>query len=310
MSTLGRWFGPPKSDEQKKRAMIRQYFEPDKGPAPWLFATAGVLCLFAMLACTYFELSFYATGAAAILAVILFAVAWVSFNERAQRAGDEDIDFWRDEDFDAVVAEVSQDAALNAADLIDADDPIVIAGLPRFNNLKVRHSHDDGNVPQRWRFKVKVGDDGLTRFTPPCLTVLHFTKDHLIAYQCDLDLISGERLSETIEEYFWQDIVTLQIEKQSLAAADDEFALMQQWSKSLPGDKAEKYQPLFSDAAEVLPTGKRTLLRLKTNTGGGLEIVVADERFVDNAGDDSLQARNARAIARLRKLLRDRKARR
>jgi hypothetical protein len=172
----------------------------------------------------------------------------------------------------------------------------------------VRRSHDE--APHAWRFKVKVGKDGITRFTPPCLTVLHFTKDHLIAYQCNLDLLSGKALNETIEEYFWQDIVSLQIEKQVMPPADDEFALMQQWSKSLPGAMAEKYEPLFSEEAAELPTGKRTILRLKTNTGSGLEIVVEDERFADNPDEDSLQIRNEKAIAKLRKLLRDRKARR
>ncbi len=275
-----------------------------------MFAAAGSVCLAAAIAISYFQLSFYAAIVAAVLAVILFAVAWVSYGERAQRADDDDIDFWRDEDFDALIADISKDAALNAADLIDPDHPIVIAGLPRFQHLKISRSHDDGNLPQSWRFKVKVGRDGITRFTPPCVSILHFTKDHLIAYQCDLDLLGGKALNETIEEYFWQDIVTLQIEKHSLPPAENEFALRQQWSKSLPGDKAEKYEPLFSAESEVLPTGKRTILRLKTNTGGGLEIVVEDDRFADNPAEDSLQIRNEKAIARLRKLLRDRKARR
>jgi len=304
------WFGRAKSDEQIKRAMIRQYFEPDKGPPPWIFAAAGVLCLAAMLAFAYFELSFYATGAAAILAVVLFAVAWVSFNERAQRADDVDIDIWRDEDFETLVADVSTDAALNAADLIDPDHPIIIAGLPRFKNLKVSRSHDDGNLPQSWRFKVKVGEDGITRFTPPCLTILHFTKDHLIAYQCDLDLLSGVPLNETIEEFFWQDIVSLQIEEQTLAPEHDDEPLYDQLAEAMPDDKTGRFAAFRSEQAAVLPTGKRTTLRLKTNAGGGLEIVIADERYVDNPDDDSLQARNNKAVARLRKLLRDRKARR
>ena len=304
------WFGPAKTDEQIKRAMIRQYFEPDKGPPPWIFAAAGALCLVAMLAFAYFELSFYATAAAAILAVVLFAVAWVSFNERAQRADDVDIDIWRDEDFETLVADVSTDAALNAADLIDPDHPIVIAGLPRFKNLKVSRSHDDGNLPQSWRFKVKVGEDGITRFTPPCLTILHFTKDHLIAYQCDLDLLSGVPLNETIEEFFWQDIVSLQIEKQTLSPDHEDEPLYDQLAEAMPDEKVGRFGAFRSEEAAVLPTGKRTTLRLKTNAGGGLEIVIADERYVDNAGDESLQARNEKAVARLRKLLRDRKARR
>jgi uncharacterized membrane protein len=302
------WLGPQKSEEQIKRAMIRQYFEPERGLPPWVYAALGGLSVAAMIAFVVFAVSFYATVIAAIMAVILFAIAWVMFNDRTGRADDVDIDVWRDEDFDRLVADISKDAALNAADLIDPSHPIVIAGLPRFDHLQVRRNHDE--APHAWRFKVKVGEDGITRFTPPCLTVLHFTKDHLIAYQCDLDLLSGKALNQTIEEYFWQDIVSLQIEKRVMPPAEDEFALMQQWSKSLPGALAEKYEPLFSDESEVLPTGKRTILRLKTNTGSGLEIVVEDERFADNPDEDSLQIRNEKAIARLRKLLRDRKARR
>jgi hypothetical protein len=275
-----------------------------------VFVALGVGALAVLVLLSYFGLPAWSDVAAAITAVVLFAIAWVSFNERAQRATDDDIDIWRDDDFDAVVEEVSADAALNADDLIDPDYPIVIAGLPRFKNLKVHHSHDDGNVPQSWRFKVKVGADGITRYTPPCLTVLHFTKDHLIAYQCDLDLLSGTRLNEITEEYFWQDIVSLQIEKQTLAPEYEDEPLYDQLAESMPDEKAGRFAAFRSQQAAVLPTGKRTTLRLKTNAGGGLEIVIADERYVDNAGDESLQARNEKAVARLRKLLRDRKARR
>jgi len=304
------WHAPQTIDDDTKRAKIRQYFAPDRGPKPSLFVALGVGALFVLLLLSYFAMPGWSDVAAAIAAVVLFAIAWVSFNERAQRATDDDIDIWRDEDFDAVVAEVSADAAFNADDLIDPDYPIVIAGLPRFKNLKVHHSHDDGTVPQSWRVKVKVGADGITRYTPPCLTVLHFTKDHLIAYQCDLDLLNGKRLNEITEEYFWQDIVSLQIEKQTLAPEHEDAPLYDQLAEAMPDDKSGRFAAFRSEEAAVLPTGKRTTLRLKTNAGGGLEIVIADERYVDNPDDDSLQARNAKAVARLRKLLRDRKVKR
>jgi hypothetical protein len=302
------WFGPIAGDEQKKRAMIRQYFEPDKSPKPWMFAAGGFVALVAMVALTLYLVSFYATIAAAILSVVLFAVAWVSFNERAQRADDIDIDNWRDDDFDLAVERIRQDAVLATSDLMNPKNPIVFVGLPRFKNLEVHFSHDDGGLRKRWRFKVKVGEDGITRFTPPCLTVLHFTKDHLLAYQCDLDLLTGTVLNETLDEYFWQDIVSLQIERQTLPTEADDAALYDQWSEHMPDDAAERYEPLRADGPAALATGKRTILRLKTTSGGGLEIVLADERFA--AAKDSLQARNNAAIDRLRKLLRDRKARR
>jgi hypothetical protein len=122
--------------------------------------------------------------------------------------------------------------------------------------------------------------------------------------------LSGTRLNEITEEYFWQDIVSLQIEKQTLAPEYEDEPLYDQLAESMPDEKAGRFAAFRSQQAAVLPTGKRTTLRLKTNAGGGLEIVIADERYVDNAGDESLQARNEKAVARLRKLLRDRKARR
>jgi len=303
-----RWFGSGKSDEDIKRAMIRRYFAPDKGPPPDLFTAAGIASLVLMGVLLLLPVPGWTALVAAILAVVLLAVAWVLFSERAERATDEDIDFWRDEDFDRVVAAALEDADLARDEGIDPGDPIVIAGLPRFDRLKVRRS-GDGDAPPAWRFKVKVGADGITRYTPPSLTVLTFTKDHLIAYQCDLDLISGRALNESIEEFFWQDIATLQIDKQTLAAGSDELALFAQWARDMPRAKAARFAALFAENGRELPTGKRTVLRLKTNTGGGLEIVVADERFADNP-NDPVQARNDEAIARLRQLLRDRKARR
>lgn len=303
-------FDRKQNREAYKRAKIRQYFTPVRGPDPLKVGAGGLLCLAAALGFSLFGLPSWSDLVAVLAAIVLFAVAWVAFNERAGRASDEEIDAWRDEDFDRVVEEVSEDAALNGADLIDPDNPIVFYGLPRFKNLKVSHNRDDGSLSQRWTFKVAVGEDGVTRFTPPCLTVLHFSKDHLFAYQCDLDLFSGERLNETIDEYFWQDIATLQIEKQTLPADSGEAPLYDQWSEDMPEEMAERYAALHSEEPAVLPTGKRTILRLKTNAGGGLEITVADERFVDNPDADSLQARNAAAITRLRKLLRERKARR
>lgn len=303
------WLGPVKSEEQQKREMIRQYFEPDKGPQPWMLGSAGLLCMGAAILLSYFALSFYATVTAAILSVVLFAIGWVIFNERERRADDALIDAWRDQDFRAVVNRISEDAALAASDLMDPRHPIVFVGLPRFENLLVRHNHDDGSVRRRWRFKVKVGRDGVTRFTPPCLTVLHFTKDHLLAYQCDLNLITGKVLNETLDEYFWQDIASLQIERQTLPTEADDRSLYQQWSQDMPDDKSERYEPVLAKEPAVLATGKCTILRLKTTSGGGLQIVLADERLADNP-HDPLQAKNEEAVARLRKLLRDRKARR
>ena len=60
----------------------------------------------------------------------------------------------------------------------------------------------------------------------------------------------------------------------------------------------------------MLATGKCTILRLKTTSGGGLKIVLADERFIEHPKPESLQLRNGQSLTRLRKLLRDRKARR
>jgi hypothetical protein len=304
------WFGPKQNEEQIKRAMIRRYFAPEKGLPPWTFAAGGGASLVIMIALATFAISFYGTVAAAVLTVVLFAIAWVSFDERSQRADDDDIDLWREEDFAAQIERIEHDVKTTTPGLIEPRNPIVFAGLPRFQHLAIRRSHDDGTLRQRWRFKVKVGRDKVTRFTPPCLTVLHLTKDHLIAYQCDLSLLTGQVINETLDEYFWQDISTLQIERQTLPTETDDRQLYEQWSENMPEEDAERYAPLHSKEPAELWTGKRTILRLKTNSGGSLEIVLADERLTGDPAKDRLQLRNNEAINRLRKLLRDRKARR
>jgi hypothetical protein len=304
------WFGPKQSEEQIKRAMIRQYFASERGLPPWTYAAGGGVSLAVMIALVVFAISFYGTVAAAVLTVVLFAIAWVSFDERSRRADDDDIDFWRDEDFEALIERIGRDVMRTTPGLIDPKHPIVFAGMPRFDNLEIRRSHDNGTLRQRWRVKFKVGRDKVTRFTPPCLTLLYFTKDHLIAYQCDLNLLSGQVINETLDEYFWQDISTLQIERQSLPTETDDRQLYEQVAENMPADEAERYAPLSADEPAELWIGKRTILRLKTNSGGGLEIVLADERLTGKPDEDSLQIRNEKAIDKLRLLLRDRKARR
>jgi len=308
-----RLFGPALSDEQIKRKKIRAYYEPPKGWGPMAYGGIGfaLVGLFALLA--WFGAMTLILVIAAIAATIPFAIAWVVFNERMQGASDEDIDYWRDEDCDAVIARVCEEAGYESDDLVNPGDPIVIIGFTRFENLRVRHARDDGSAAKAWRFKVRVGDDGMTRFTPPSLTILHFTQDHLIAYQCDLDLIRGEVLNESVSEYFWQDIVSLQIDKQSVSWADEDEALVRQWARNLPAARREKYAALWADEASLpAPSDRRTTLRLKTNTGTGLEIVIGDERFAEYEDDGGLTGsigwRNNEAITRLRKLLRDRKA--
>jgi hypothetical protein len=304
------WLSPKQDDEQAKRAMIRQYFAPEKGLPPWTYAAGGGISLVIMIALAAFAISFYGTVAAAVLTVVLFAIAWVSFDERSRRADDDDIDLWREEDFAALIERIGRDVKATTPGLIAPNDPIVFAGLPRFQHLAIRRSHDDGTLRQRWRFKVKVGRDKVTRFTPPCLTVLHLTKDHLIAYQCDLSLLTGQVINETLDEYFWQDISTLQIERQTLPTETDDRQLYEQWAENLPDEEAERYAALSADKPAELWIGKRTILRLKTNSGGGLEIVLADERLTGDPEKDRIQIRNTEAINRLRRLLRERKARR
>lgn len=308
-----RLFAPAATDEQIKRKKIRDYYMPPTGLGPMAYSAMGfaLLCLFALL--IWLGAMTVILAIVAIAATVPFAIAWVIFNERGQGASDEDIDYWRDEDFDGVIARVCEEAGYDSADLINPGDPIVIIGFPRFENLRVRHARDDGSAAKSWRFKVRVGEDGATRFTPPSLTVLHFTKDHLIAYQCDLDLVRGDVLNESVSEYFWQDIVSLQIDKQSVSWADEDEALVRQWARALPPERKEKYAALWAEGASLpAPSDRRTTLRLKTNTGTGLEIVIGDERFAEYEDDGGLAGsigwRNNEAIARLRKLLRDRKS--
>lgn len=306
------WLARSGDEEQIKRRKIRAYFTPKKGIGLLGFSGIGLLSasLFALLA--WFGVPAVVTAAGIAISIVPFALAFLKYDEQAHAATDQQIDDWRDEDFDAVIERVRAEAADDNGEPVDPEDLIIIIGFVRFENLRVRHARDDGSA-KGWRFKVRVGEDGVTRFTPPSLTVLHFTSDHLIAYQCDLDLLTGKVLNETVAEYFWQDIVALQIDKQFVSWAEEDPALVHQWAQDLPKEYREKYAALWSDeGSPVAPSDRRTTVRLRTNTGTGLEIVVGDERFADYADEDGtahgIAWRNNESIARLRILLRDRKA--
>lgn len=303
---------PAKSEDEIRRDKIAAYFEPERRFGALFFAALGAASMAGVAGLWLLALPGWALSLATLVPVVLFAVAWTLFNEDSQRASDEDIDNWRDEELDRIIGEVCEEVDTTGDGVLNQGDPIVIVGLTRFDKLRVATSHEGDGAPQSWRFKVKVGKDGITRFTPPCLMVLHFSKDHLIAYQCDYDLIEGRPLNETIDEFFWQDIVALQIEKSSESLAMDKAALVAQMTRHMPEERQEHYAALSSEEPAVLPSGRRTTVRLKTSNGSAMEIVVADERYAPDPGaeDHPLAARNAEAILRLRKLLRERKAKR
>ena len=56
----------------------------------------------------------------------------------------------------------------------------------------------------------KLGKDGKVRYTPIAVSVIHMLEDQIICYAGDLDLLTGVYLNETVDEFFYDDIVSIQ----------------------------------------------------------------------------------------------------
>lgn len=306
------WFAP--TDEEKaKRAKIKAYFGPDKasGALPF-FVLGATSAAFAIVLLRWDFPSEYLL-VLATLSLVLLAIGVVLFYRKTLRAKDEDIDAWRKEDLDKIIAAVPDKADFDGGHLINRDDPIVIIGFLRFKKLRAAYAPRNGQRAKGWRFQVKAGKDGITRWTPLNLVVLHHTAKQLIAYQCDVDLVRGTAFNESVEEYFWKDLVSLQIEEETVSWAEMDPDLIRYWTGNLPKDHCMKYEALLAAKPKSIgpvPPDRRSILQLKANSGFGLKIILSDERFVEPASDPeqlegSWEAGNEDAITRLRNLLRE-----
>lgn len=198
-----------------------------------------------------------------------------------------------DKEFDSLVHLSTRDLfnqALRKTGL-DSDDcirgPVIIIG-PRLQ--------DRGGI----EFAVKKGKDDLIRYIPLGVTIINFTVDELVVYQCVFDPTTENSLNESTFEYYYNDIVSLETRTESYTKR--EYNLV------------EKIINNISILKNIVSTGKveqhnlAEKFLLTTSGGSRIEVVLAEDTLIEEAGGGEVSTSEAeKSIMVVRRMLRDKK---
>jgi hypothetical protein len=259
---------------EPKRQAIRAYFAPFPRWAVWSAgaSVAGILV----------QGWFFAYG----LGWIVIVIAVWTVKQWSHRPTDAEMDAWVREDLDNLTTRVLEKSSLDASQQIRK--PVTITS-PRLRDL--------GGA----RFGICRGRDRKLRFTPMHTTVINFTEHQLVLYQCALDLMTGKPLNECVDEYFYQDVVSVSTESQSLtlAAAELDQTVMARWP-GIRGAMVDGRLQLNRAETFVLTTSGATSVR----------VVLRDPILIASLGSGTLATEPADpAVQAVRQMLRDKKAR-
>jgi hypothetical protein len=233
-----------------KRNQIRKYFHVFPKWAVWMIILGVPL------------VGFFGFGLLMIGAGILGLLSHM------KRPTDAQVDAWMEEDIRQLRDRALVKSGIDPSELIG--EPVVVTGL-RFWNLPV------GTF-----MAYRVGKDRIVRFNPVEVTVINFTPNQLLVYQCALDLTTGNPLNENTDEYFYRDVVSVSTVTRSM-------------NVELPGK-----QTIQAKAAETF--------RLTTSGGTSVEVTLSDPDILQAMGGGVIpKTRVEKAIQNVRKMLREKK---
>lgn len=205
------------------------------------------------------------------LAVIGIAVA-VYMKAKARyeaRPSDGQVDAWLDEDLKALHAKALSKTGTDASELVG--EPVMVTG-PKFWNV--------ANAKVAFR----KGRDNVFRFTPIGATIMNCTAHQLLTYSCVLDLLTGNALNESTDEYFYRDVVSVstKTKSQNVQLSD---------GKTLQLNAAETFE-------------------LTTSGGTSVEVLLRDPNLIEymGGGGQIPTTRAEKAIQTVRKMLREKKS--
>jgi hypothetical protein len=248
-----------------KRAQIKKYFKPFPKGAVWLIIL-GVPLLVA-----------FGLGVILIIIGSLKIVSW------KRKPSDRQMDVWTEEDLQGLEKKALKTTGLDESELVR--ESVLLTGL-RFWNI--------GGA----EIGIRKGKDDTIRATPIGVTVINFTEHQLVAYQCALDLMTGNALSESTDEYFYQDVVSVSTQTESKTW--DEAMLSSNDLAKTPLSALVKHGKLQFNAANMFV--------LTTSGGTSIQVVMDDPTLIESLGGGTIPTDKAdKAIQAIRKMLREKK---
>jgi hypothetical protein len=219
-----------------------------------------------------------------VVGVILIIIGILKIGYWASRPKDRQMDVWIDEDLQGMENRALEKTGLDESELVR--ESVLLTGL-RFWNIGGAEIH------------IRKGNDDTIRYTPVGVTVINFTQHQLVAYQCALDLITGNPLSESTDEYFYRDVVSVSTQTESMT-----------WDKAMLSSVGLAETPL----AGLMKDGKlqfnaANMFVLTTSGGTSIKVIMKDPELIESVGGGNLPTERAdKAIQAIRKMLRDKKS--
>lgn len=248
-----------------KREQIKKYFKPFPKWTVWLLVLGVPL------------LAAHGLGLIPIIIGILMIVLY------KKKPSDRQMDVWLDEDLREMETRALERTGLDESER--RGETVVLTGL-RFWNI--------GGA----EVAIQKGKDDIVRFTPVGVTVINFTEHQLIAYQCALDRMTGNPLSESTDEYFYKDVVSVSTQTESLT-----------WDKAMLSSAGLAKTPLAGlMKQDRLQFNAAKIFVLTTSGGTSIKVVLDDPALIKSVGGGSIPTERAdRAIQSVRRMLRDKK---
>jgi hypothetical protein len=257
-----------------KRSAIRKYFARVPKWALWVVGFA----LFA-------GLMEGGVGRYALWLIAAALSAWL-ISIVVGRPSDQQIDKWLAEDLRSIEPRALAKSGLDREGVVR--DAVMVIG-PRFRNA--------GGA----KFGFRKGNDMLARFTPLDVSILNFTEHQLVAYQCSLDFMTGDPRNECVDEYFYNDIVSVstQTEPQKFSVGELDKELLSR-AKSLGKEAKHTGALQVKDAQSfVLSSSGGTAIRVVLN---------APIVFSSLGGGTISMEQSEMAVQAVRKMVREKKA--
>jgi len=235
------------------RKQISNYF--DKFPHWTLVVIIVGLCM--MLA----------KGFALVIGLLAIAGAiWFIVSFYKGKPTDQQMDEWLTDDFKALESKGLNKMGIDSSDCVG--ESVLVHG-PR--------TGDTGGA----KIRFKKGKDGVVRYTPINTTIISFTQNQLLVYTCSLDFLTGNALSESTDEYFYKDVVSVSTKTES---------------KTVEFNKST----IQLNAAETFA--------LTTSGGTSVSVLLRDPKLIEAMGGGSIPVTDAeKAIQVVRKMLREKK---
>jgi hypothetical protein len=248
-----------------KREQIKKYFEPFPKWAVWLIVL-GVPLLVA-----------FGVGLIPIVIGILKIISW------KKKPADRQMDAWLDEELQHMHTRALEKTGLDTSELVA--EAVLLTGL-RFWNI--------GGA----EIGIRKGKDEIVRFTPIGITVINFTEHQIVAYQCALDMMTGNPLNESTDEYFYRDVVAVSTQTESMT-----------WDKAMLSSAGLAKTPLASLVKHGrLQFNAAKMFVLTTSGGTSIQVVLNDPALIESVGGGTIPTERAdRAIQAVRKMLREKK---